>query len=44
MKRKKLIINTLILTFSTLILSFIGMSFRVFLANKIQSEVTNSYK
>lgn len=38
MKRKKLIINTLILTFSTLILSFIGMSFRVFLANKIQSE------
>lgn len=38
MRRKKLILNALILTISTLSLSFIGMSFRVYLANKIGSE------
>lgn len=38
MKRKKLILNALILTISTLSLSFISMSFRVYLSRKIGSE------
>ena len=35
MKRKKLILNALILTIATLSLSFISMSFRVYLSRKI---------
>ncbi|MGL6107134.1 oligosaccharide flippase family protein [Romboutsia sp.] len=38
MKRKKLIINALILTCTTMILGFISTSFRVYLSNKIGPE------
>ena len=38
MKRKKLILNALMLTFSTMTLGFISMSFRVYLSNKIGAE------
>lgn len=38
MKRKKLILNALILTFTTMTLGFVSMYFRVYLSNKIGSE------
>lgn len=38
MKRKNLIINTLLLTTSTMVLGFLGMFFRIYLSNKIGSE------
>ncbi|RDY24581.1 hypothetical protein CHF27_002775 [Romboutsia maritimum] len=38
MKRKKLILNALILTFTTMMLGFIHMAFRVYLSNKIGAE------
>lgn len=38
MRRKNLIINTFLLTFSTIILGLLGMLFRIYLSNKIGSE------
>ena len=38
MRRKNLIINTFLLTFSTMILGLLGMLFRIYLSNKIGSE------
>ncbi|MGN1033708.1 MAG: oligosaccharide flippase family protein, partial [Intestinibacter sp.] len=38
MRRKNLIINTFLLTFSTMILGFLGMLFRIYISNKIGSE------
>lgn len=38
MRRKNLIINTVLLTFSTMILGLLGMVFRVYISNKIGSE------
>lgn len=44
MKRKKLILNALILTFSTMSLGFISMGFRVYLSNKIGAEGMGLYQ
>ena len=44
MKRKKLIINAFILTFSTMMIGFISTSFRVYLSNKIGSEGIGLYQ
>lgn len=38
MKKNNLIVNLVLLTFSTMILGFIGMAFRVYLSNKIGAE------
>ncbi|MGL4912502.1 MAG: polysaccharide biosynthesis C-terminal domain-containing protein [Romboutsia sp.] len=44
MKRKKLIINALILTLTTVTLGFINTSFRVYLSNKIGAEGMGLYQ
>ena len=44
MKRKKLIINAFILTFSTMMIGFISTSFRVYISNKIGSEGMGLYQ
>jgi stage V sporulation protein B len=44
MKRKKLILNALILTISTVSLGFISMGFRVYLSNKIGPEGMGLYQ
>ncbi len=44
MKRKKIIINALILTLSTMTLGFIGMGFRVYLSNRIGAEGMGLYQ
>lgn len=44
MRRKKLIINAFILTFSTMMIGFISTSFRVYLSNKIGSEGIGLYQ
>lgn len=44
MKRRKLIINALILTCTTMILGFISTSFRVYLSNKIGPEGMGLYQ
>lgn len=44
MKRKKLILNALILTLSTVTLGFISMGFRVYLSNKIGAEGMGLYQ
>lgn len=44
MRRKKLILNALILTFSTMALGFISMGFRVYLSNKIGAEGMGLYQ
>lgn len=44
MKRKKLIINALILTCTTMIIGFISTSFRVYLSNKIGPEGMGLYQ
>ncbi len=44
MKRKKLIINALILTLTTVTLGFINTSFRVYLSNKIGAEGIGLYQ
>lgn len=44
MKRKKLILNALILTLSTVSLGFISMWFRVYLSNKIGAEGMGLYQ
>lgn len=38
MRRKKLIINAIIMTFSTIIFGFVSMAFRVYLSHKIGTE------
>lgn len=44
MKRKKLIMNAFIMTFTTMMLGFISTSFRVYLSNKIGSEGMGLYQ
>ena len=44
MKRKKLIINALILTLTTVTLGFVNTSFRVYLSNKIGAEGMGLYQ
>ena len=44
MKRKKLIMNAFILTFTTMLIGFISTSFRVYLSNKIGSEGMGLYQ
>lgn len=44
MRRRNLIINTLLLTFSTLSLGLLGMFFRIYLSNKIKSEGMGLYQ
>lgn len=44
MKRKKLIINAFILTFTTMMIGFVSTSFRVYLSNKIGSEGMGLYQ
>ncbi|MEF9992686.1 MAG: polysaccharide biosynthesis C-terminal domain-containing protein [Romboutsia sp.] len=44
MKRKKLILNALILTFATMSLGFISTGFRVYLSNKIGAEGMGLYQ
>lgn len=44
MKRKKLILNALILTLTTMAVSFITMGFRVYLSNKIGTEGMGLYQ
>ncbi|WP_296647658.1 oligosaccharide flippase family protein [Romboutsia sp. 13368] len=44
MRRKKLIINAFILTFSTMMIGFISTSFRVYLSNKIGPEGMGLYQ
>ena len=38
MRRRNLIINTFLLTFSTMSLGILGMVFRIYLSNQIGSE------
>ena len=44
MKRKKLIMNAFILTFTTMMIGFVSTSFRVYLSNKIGSEGMGLYQ
>ena len=44
MRRKNLIINTFLLTFSTMTLGLIGMVFRIYLSNQIGSEGMGLYQ
>ena len=44
MKRKKLILNAFILTFTTMMIGFVSTSFRVYLSNKIGSEGIGLYQ
>ena len=44
MRRKKLILNAFILTFTTMIIGFISTSFRVYLSNKIGPEGMGLYQ
>lgn len=44
MKRKNLILNALILTFTTMAVGFINMGFRVYLSNKIGAEGMGLYQ
>ncbi|MFR3072702.1 MAG: oligosaccharide flippase family protein, partial [Paeniclostridium sp.] len=44
MRRKKLIINAIIMTFSTIIFGFVSMYFRVYLSKKIGTEGMGLYQ
>ena len=44
MRRKKLIINAIIMTFSTIIFGFVSMAFRVYLSQKIGTEGMGLYQ
>ena len=44
MRRRNLIINTFLLTFSTMSLGILGMVFRIYLSNQIGSEGMGLYQ